>query len=90
MAVNDSAERLFGSMTGQMKCFGHIGLCHAWDVGQVRINWYLSHGFDANSKNKTIQMGIFHKLSNRMHLSLITVSLEYSQVMYLSQINNKY
>ena len=66
-------------MTGQMQWFGRIGISHAGYVVQVRINGYLSHVFDDHSNKKSGQMGIFRQFSNKMQLSLITVSLEDAQ-----------
>ena len=77
--MNDPAEKCFGAMTGKLRCFDHISLSHAGAVGQVRINGYLSRGFDADSKNKSVQMGIFHNISNKIRLYLLTVSLEDAQ-----------
>ena len=66
-------------MTGQLQWFGCIGLSRAEYVVQVRINRDLSHGFDDHSNKKSGQMGIFRQFSNKMQLSLITVSLEDAQ-----------
>ena len=60
MAVIDPAERCFVEITGQLQCFGWIGISHEGYFGQVHINGYLSHGFDSHSKNKSGKMGIFH------------------------------
>ena len=43
------------------------------------INGDLSHGFYARPKNKSGQLVIFHKFSNKMWLSIISVVLEYAQ-----------
>ena len=66
-------------MTGQLQCFGWICLSHAGAVEQVRVHGYLPRGFYTSSKKKSGKMGIFHKLSNKIGFSLITVSLEDAQ-----------
>ena len=88
MAVNDPAERCFGSMPGQLQCFGRIGLSHAGYIGQVCIHGFLSRGFDNNSKDKSVQMGILHKLTNKMRLFLIKSSLEDAQAILILERGN--
>ena len=81
MAVNDSAERSFGALTGQLQCFGRIGLTNAAGVSQVRTNGDVSRGFEtssSNKKNKSNTVGFFHTLPDDLRKSLIIMALEYS------------
>ena len=81
MAVNDPAERSFGALTGQLQCFGHIGLTNSAGVSQVRTNGDLSRGFETSiskKKNKSNTNGFFHTLTNDLRKSLIIMALEYS------------
>ena len=46
MAVNDTTERYFGAIIGQIQSFGKIELNNAGLVSQVRVNIDISRGFD--------------------------------------------
>ena len=46
MAVNNPAERCFGSMIGQIQSYGKIVLTNDGGVSQVRVNGDLLRGFD--------------------------------------------
>ena len=72
MAVNDTAERYFSTMIGQIQYYGKIVLITAVGVSEVRLNGNLSRGFDTSCKNKNtkrVQL-IFHKISEKIRVSL--------------------
>ena len=78
MAVNDPAERSFGALTGQLQCFGRIGLTNAAGVSQVRTNGDLSRGFEISSSkkvNKSNTNGFFHSLPDNLRKSIIIMAL---------------
>ena len=50
MAVNDTAERYFSTMIGQIQYYGKIVLNNAGGVSQVRVKGNLSRGFDIGCK----------------------------------------
>ena len=77
MANNDAAERCFGGATGEIQCFGRVGLTNAGGVGQVRINGDLSRGYDSRTTKKhKLTRVIFHQLTDEMHTSLLITAME--------------
>ena len=80
MAVNDVAESSFGGTTRQIQSFGRIGLTNAGGIDQVKRNKDFSRGFDNKVKklnkkgNIEATNGIFHKLSEEMKVSLLTMA----------------
>ena len=81
MAVNDPAERSFGALTGQLQCFGRIGITHAAGFSQVRTHGDMSRGFEtssSNKKNKSNTVGFLYTLPDDLRNSLIMMALEYS------------
>ena len=80
MAVNDTSEISFGSITIQIKSYAKIGLTNAGGVSQVRFKVDLSCGFDTGCKSKNTKQveGILHKLSEEMRVSLVKMYIEYA------------
>ena len=80
MAVNDTNERSFGAITGQLKSYGKIGLTNSGGVSQVRVNGDLSRVFDTGCKQKNTKRVevIFHDLSEEMKMSLLKMYIDYA------------
>ena len=81
MTVNDPVERSFGALTGQLQCFGRIGLKNSAGVSQVRTHGDFSRGFETSSSKKNNKLntnGFYHTLPDDLHKYLIIIALEYS------------
>ena len=68
----------FGSMTGELKSYGKIGLTNAVGFSQVRVNDDLLRGFDTGCKNKNTKRveRISHDISEEKRVSLVKMCIE--------------
>ena len=72
MAVNDPAERTFGSLTCQLQKYGRISLTSAAAMDQEKRNNYFTRNID--SSTGSIE-GNYHKLSKEFQDELISISI---------------